>query len=105
MTELVHRFPREHIHVIDLPYRLWFDPSGLNGHPCGQIEPMRVQGSYRGAGLDKALLVETVRRLHAMGSQHLVVDTHFYRADSVGLYDRIGFRLVEKLPIYARDYV
>src|SRR4030065_558340 len=82
----------------------WFDPKGLNGHPCRQIEPMGVREGYHKSRLGKALLVETLRRLHALGAERVVVETDDYRDDAMGLYERIGFREVEKLPIYGKDY-
>lgn len=82
----------------------WFDPLGPDGRPCGQVEPLGVGVAWRGLGLAKALLVEGLRRLHALGAAQVWVETDMYRSAAFRLYQGVGFSLQERVLVYNQVY-
>ena len=82
----------------------WFAPSGIDGRPSGQIEPMGVRADLRGLGLGRTILCEVVRRLYAKGAEHVVVETDNYRNAAFALYESVGFRVRHNVFVYRKDY-
>ena len=82
----------------------WLEPHGLNGRPSGQIEPLGVHQDFQGQGLARAILAEGVRRLHALGVEHVLVETDNYRPTAIALYEGLGFRISQKVLVYRKDY-
>lgn len=82
----------------------WFTPSGIDGRPSGQIEPMGVRADRRGQGLGQLILSEGVRRLYAQGAEQVVVETDNYRDAAFALYAKVGFRVYEDVLVFRKDY-
>lgn len=82
----------------------WFSPSGIDGRPSGQIEPMGVRADLRGLGLGRIILQEAVRRLYAKGADHVVVETDNYRNAAFALYEAVGFQVRENVLVFRKDY-
>ncbi len=72
--------------------------------PCGQIEPLGVHADSRQLGLGRALLSEGLRRLHLCGADRVYVETDKYRNAALGLYEAVGFRLIQEVLVYRKDY-
>ncbi|MCE7984771.1 MAG: GNAT family N-acetyltransferase [Caldilinea sp. CFX5] len=82
----------------------WVSPSGIDGRPSGQIEPLGVRADCRGLGLGRMILSEGVRRLYAKGAEQVVVETDNYRDAAFALYESVGFRVSEKVLVFRKDY-
>jgi ribosomal protein S18 acetylase RimI-like enzyme len=82
----------------------WFTPSGIEGRPSGQIEPLGVRADLRHLGLGRAILREAVRRCYTRGAEQVVVETDNYRDAAFALYESVGFRVRENVLVYRKDY-
>ncbi len=82
----------------------WFDPQGIHGGPCGQIEPMGVREDLRGAGIGKALLCEVLHRLYLQGAETVYVQTDDDRGPALALYQAAGFQRQGVIWVYRRDF-
>lgn len=69
-----------------------------------QIEPLGVRADLRQLGLGRAILSEALRRAHALGIQQIYVETDNYREGALGLYQSAGFRIVQDVLVYRKDY-
>lgn len=81
----------------------WFTPTGL-GSPSGQIEPMGVHADFRHLGLGRAILSQALRRLEGCGVTSTLVETDSYRNAAFELYEAVGFRVVQDVLVYRKDY-
>jgi mycothiol synthase len=81
----------------------WLD-SNPAGQPGGQIEPLGVHQDYRKSGLGRAILAEGLRRLQLNGAQRVVVETDQYRNAALELYQSAGFRVIQDVLVYRKDY-
>lgn len=70
----------------------------------GQIEPIGVHEENRRHGLAWAILAETVRRLRRMGAETVLVQTDNYRDRAYSFYQVAGFRIVEHITLYRKDF-
>jgi ribosomal protein S18 acetylase RimI-like enzyme len=70
----------------------------------GQIEPMGVHKDFRNRGLGRALLSEGLRRLHRRGARWVEVETDHYRNAAFALYQSMGFRVIQDILMYRKDY-
>lgn len=77
---------------------------GKNKEISGQIEPLGVHPRWRGLGLGRATLSEGLRRLHRHGATQVFVETDDYRNAAFRLYESAGFRVIEHVLVYRRDY-
>ena len=77
---------------------------GKNEGISGQIEPLGVHPSWRRLGLGRAILAEGLRRLHLHGATQVYVETDNYRNAAFCLYESAGFRVIEHVLVYRRDY-
>ena len=82
----------------------WFQPGDARSAPSGQIEPMGVHEDFRKLGLGRAILSEAVRRLASLGAAHVDVETDSYRNAAFELYEAIGFRVIQDVLVYRKDY-
>ncbi len=82
----------------------WFAAHGIEGRPSGQIEPLGVRADVRGLGLGRAVLAEGLRRLGQAGAHHIYVETDNYRNAALGLYEAAGFRVIQDVLVYRKDY-
>jgi ribosomal protein S18 acetylase RimI-like enzyme len=70
----------------------------------GQIEPMGVHKDFRRRGLGRALLAEGLRRLQRRSARQVYVETDNYRDAAFALYQSMGFRVIQDILIYRKDY-
>lgn len=75
-------------------------PAGVRG----QVEPLGVREEYRKARLGRSLLLEGVRRLQARGATMVYVETDNYRDEAFMLYHAAGFRVIEDVLVFRKDY-
>jgi mycothiol synthase len=74
------------------------------GRPSGQIEPLGVHTDFRKLGLGRAILSEGLRRLHLGGAHRVYVETDKYRDAALELYEAVGFRVIQDVLVYRKDY-
>ena len=74
------------------------------GEVRGQIEPLGVRVEFRGLGLGRAILAETLRRLRAHGAAQVYVETDNYRNAALGVYESVGFRVIQDVLVFRKDY-
>jgi mycothiol synthase len=83
-------------------------PGWLDRYPLdrlvGQIEPLGVHPDFRGLGLGRAILSEALRRLCVCGAEGIYVETDKDRNAALGLYEAVGFRPIQDILVYRRDY-
>jgi ribosomal protein S18 acetylase RimI-like enzyme len=82
----------------------WFTPRGPQQQPAGQIEPIGIRDDLRGRGLGRALLTECLDRLGALGATSAWVETDNYRDAAFNFYLAMGFRIVQQVTVYRKDY-
>jgi mycothiol synthase len=72
--------------------------------PSGQIEPLGVHKDFRNLGLGWAILSEGLRRLYLCGAERVYVETDKHRNAALELYEAVGFRLIQDVLVYRKDY-
>ena len=72
--------------------------------PSGQIEPLGVHKDLRKLGLGRAILSEGLRRLHLHGAHKVYVETDNHRNAAFGLYESVGFYVIQDVLVYGKDY-
>jgi len=72
--------------------------------PSGQIEPLGVHQDFRQLGLGRAILSEGLRRLYLCGADRIYVETDKYRNAALELYLAVGFRPIQDVLVYRKDY-
>jgi mycothiol synthase len=75
------------------------------GRRRGQIEPLGVRSDLRRKGLGRAILSEALRRLRLHDVLGTMVQTEAYRGPALCLYESVGFRVMQDVWIYRKDYV
>ena len=70
----------------------------------GQVEPMGVHPDFRGRGLGRALLLAGIQRLRDLGAARVLVHTDNQRDAAFGLYQAAGFRVIEEVTVYRKDW-
>jgi ribosomal protein S18 acetylase RimI-like enzyme len=76
----------------------WLDPV----NKIGDLGPVGAREAYRRKGLTRAVLLECLRRMKARGMDRVCVSTGEGNAAARGLYESIGFRIVNRYVEYAR---
>jgi ribosomal protein S18 acetylase RimI-like enzyme len=77
---------------------------GPGGEASGQIEPFGVHQGFLRMGLGRAILSEGLRRLHQCGADKVYVETDKQRNAALALYEAVGFRLLQEVLVYRKDY-
>ena len=72
--------------------------------PSGQVEPLGVYKDFRNLGLGRVILSEGLRRLYRYGADKVYVETDKHRNAALELYEAVGFRLVQDVLVYRKDY-
>lgn len=62
----------------------------------GAFEPVGTHVAHRRKGLARAVMVEGLRRLAALGAQTALVNTFYEDAPAVALYEALGFREIDR---------
>jgi ribosomal protein S18 acetylase RimI-like enzyme len=76
----------------------WLDPI----NKIGDFGPVGAREAYRRQGLTRAVLLEALRRMKARGMDRVCVSTGEGNVAARGLYESIGFRIVNRYVEYAR---
>jgi ribosomal protein S18 acetylase RimI-like enzyme len=76
----------------------WLDPV----NKIGDFGPVGAREAYRRQGLTRAVLLECLRRMKAHGMDRVCVSTGEPNAAARGLYESVGFRIVNRYVEYAR---
>jgi ribosomal protein S18 acetylase RimI-like enzyme len=76
----------------------WLDPV----NKIGDFGPVGAREAYRRQGLTRAVLLECMRRMKTRGMDRVCVSTGEGNAAARGLYESIGFRIVNRYVEYAR---
>ena len=80
----------------------------LNKNPeekrSGQVEPLGVHKDLRKLGLGRAIVSEGVRQLQFHGAHRIYVETDNYRNAALELYESVGFRVIQDVLVYRKDY-
>jgi ribosomal protein S18 acetylase RimI-like enzyme len=77
----------------------WLDPV----NKIGDLGPVGAREAYRRQGLTRAVLLECMRRMKARGMDRVCVSTGEDNVAARGLYESIGFRIVNRYAEYARE--
>lgn len=76
----------------------WIDP--LNR--IGDIGPVGARPQYRRQGLTRAVLLDGLRRLQALGMNRVCISTGVSNTPALRLYESIGFRIVNRYLEYVK---
>jgi ribosomal protein S18 acetylase RimI-like enzyme len=76
----------------------------VDGHLCGQVEPLGCHPHYTRYALGRLALNEVLRRLLQAGVESLHVETDNYRNTALGLYEYMGFELERNVLVLRKDY-
>jgi ribosomal protein S18 acetylase RimI-like enzyme len=76
----------------------WLDPV----NKIGDLGPVGAREAYRRQGLTRAVLLECMRRMKARGMDRVCVSTGEGNTAARGLYESVGFRIVNRYVEYAR---
>ncbi len=76
----------------------------VDGNLFGQVEPMGISPAFQGAGLGRALLSEGLKRMYELGAGSVYVETDYFRGPALALYERCGFVIRRKLPVFRKDF-
>jgi ribosomal protein S18 acetylase RimI-like enzyme len=76
----------------------WLDPV----NKIGDLGPVGAREAYRRQGLTRAVLLECMRRMKARGMDRVCVSTGEPNAAARGLYESVGFQIVNRYVEYAR---
>jgi mycothiol synthase len=77
----------------------WLDPV----NKIGDFGPVGAREAYRRQGLTRAVLLEALLRMKARGMDRVCVSTGEGNVAARGLYESIGFRIVNRYVEYARE--
>jgi mycothiol synthase len=70
----------------------WIDP--LN--KVGDFGPVGARPAYRRQGMTQAVLLESLRRMQALGMNRVSVSTGVSNTPAIRLYESVGFRIVNQ---------
>ncbi|HOW91486.1 MAG TPA: GNAT family N-acetyltransferase [Anaerolineaceae bacterium] len=70
----------------------------------GQIEPLGCRADLRRFALGRVALSEVLQRLVDRGAAQIYVETDNYRNTAFGLYEFFGFKVIEQVLIFRKDY-
>jgi ribosomal protein S18 acetylase RimI-like enzyme len=76
----------------------WLDPV----NKIGDLGPVGAREAHRRQGLTRAVLLECLRRMKARGMNRVCVSTGEDNVAARGLYESVGFRIVNRYVEYAR---
>jgi ribosomal protein S18 acetylase RimI-like enzyme len=76
----------------------WIDPVNR----IGDLGPVGARPAYRRQGLTRAVLLECLRRMQALGMNRVSVSTGISNMPATRLYESIGFKIVNKYFEYVK---
>jgi len=68
----------------------------------GELDPVGTRGAHRRKGLSKAVLLSGLNYLKNKGMEHVVVRTGVDNHSAIGLYESVGFQIVDRLYRYVK---
>jgi mycothiol synthase len=71
---------------------VWHDPANR----LGVFEPVGCDPAHQRRGLGRALMLEGLRRLHALGAERVQVSVGWQREPANQLYERTGFAPIDR---------
>ena len=77
----------------------------LPNHAETQVEPLGVHPDFQHLGLGRAVLLEGLRRMQALGAALAHVETYSINDPACGLYESAGFQVAHTPVTYARTFV
>ncbi len=87
-------------------------PDGVFGAYClcwhdaasrtGLFEPLGTSPAHRRLGLGRAVMIEGLRRLRALGTERVLVTAFSQNRAAVALYESVGFRTVGREHLYGK---
>jgi ribosomal protein S18 acetylase RimI-like enzyme len=77
----------------------WLDPVNRAGY----FEPVGTHPDFQRRGLGRAVLCEGLRRMKDQGMLTATVCAYDDNRAAIGLYESVGFRIVNKLLTYTKD--
>lgn len=78
---------------------IWPDPV----NKVGLFEPVGTHPDFQRRGLGKAVMLEGLRRLQALGMTKACVNTDARNLPAIKLYEAVGFRIVDIFKTYRKD--
>ena len=79
----------------------WIDPHNR----IGDFGPLGARPAYRRQGLTRAVLLECLRRMQALGMKRVSVSTGVSNLPAIGLYQSVGFQIVNQYIEYVQASV
>ena len=76
----------------------WIDPVNR----IGDFGPVGALVAYRGQGLTRAALLESLRRMQAHGMERVCISTGVRNTPAKRLYESVGFKIVNEYYDYAK---
>ncbi len=77
---------------------VWYDAD----NQIGAFEPVGTHSAHRRRGLARAVMVEGLRRLRALGAHTALVNTYYEDEPAIRLYESLGFREVDRFCAWVR---
>ncbi len=77
----------------------WLDPV----NKVGLFEPVGTHPDFQRKGMGRALMLESLRRVKAQGMETAIVCADHDNAAAQRLYESVGFRMVNRLRLYAKN--
>jgi putative acetyltransferase len=66
-----------------------------------ELKRMYVDPDYRGRGVAREIIERLEAEARAMGASRLVLETGIFQDEAIGLYRRVGFRVIDCFGEYA----
>ncbi len=85
--------------VIAAYVNAWIDPVNR----VGDFGPVGALPAHRRKGLTRAVMLEGLRRMKTLGMERVVVSTGFTNTPALGLYESVGFRVVNRFLDYGKQ--
>ena len=65
---------------------------------CAELQKLYLSDGAKGRGLGRRLMQTVEDRAHALGYAQLYLETHSNLQTAIGLYEKLGFRQIDRLP-------
>lgn len=76
-----------------------------DGNLVGQVEPLGCAAQYRNRALGRVALADVLERMLTLGVRKIFVETDNYRDTAFRLYESLGFRVVDEVWQFRKDFV
>ena len=65
---------------------------------CAELQKLYLSDGAKGRGLGRRLMQAVEDRARALGYEQLYLETHTNLHTAIGLYEKLGFRRIDRLP-------